>query len=141
DTTVRWDVANLNLMRGDTVDALHQMRTAMQYSPDNLDRYLERCWKITNSVDTIMAEALPPSATGYEALLHLMSFLNRADDAEKVWQRAQSLNLLVSRQVALQYFDLLLDHTRAADAALQWRQYTSSTSELRGYASSANNLI
>jgi tetratricopeptide (TPR) repeat protein len=141
DTTVLWDVANLNLMRGDTADALHQMRTATQYSTDSWDRYVERCWKITNSIDTVMAEALPASATGYEALLHLTSFLNRPDDAEKVWRRAQSLKLRVSPQVALQYFDFLLDHARGADGALQWRQYTSATSDLQGYAPKANNLI
>lgn len=141
DTTVLWDVANLNLMRGDTIHALHQMRTVMQYGSSNGDRFLELCWKITGNVDTIMAEALPASAGSYDTLLGLMIYLNRVDDAEKVWTRAHELKLAVARQIALPYFDFLLNHNHAPDAAIAWRQYTAMSPALRAYAPAPNNLI
>ena len=141
DTTVLWDVANLNLMRGDTINALHQMRTTMEHGAGGWDRYIELCWKVTGSVDTIMEEALPPLSQGYETLLRLTISFSRTEDAERVWQRANLLHLVISPQVALSYFNLLLNHARTADAAFQWQQYTSVTPHLKGYSPSATNLI
>lgn len=141
DTTVLWDVANLNLMRGDTMDGLHEMRTVIQYGASNVDRYIELCWKVTGSVDTVMAEALPPSPGAYETLLRLTTYLNRADDAEKVWRRAKLLNLQIAPRVALPYFDFLLTHQRSGDAATQWREYAAISPSFRAYAPTADNLV
>jgi len=119
----------------------NQMRTAMQYGAANWNSYLELCWKVTGSVDTIMAEAVPPSHSPYETLLGLTTYLNRVEDSEKVWRRAESLNIAIAPQQALPYFNFLLAHGRAADALEQWRHYAAATPEMHGYAPQSGNLV
>lgn len=141
DTAVLWDVANLNLMRGDTVHGLNQMRTVVDNGGMSLTRYIELCWKVTGNVDLILREALPRSAAAYQELLNVMVYLGRADDAETVWNAAQSQHLTLASRDALSYIDFLLNNDRSATAARDWKQFTASGSEYARYGSSEQNLM
>ncbi|MBV8205988.1 MAG: hypothetical protein JO041_04285, partial [Acidobacteria bacterium] len=141
DTAVLWDVANLNLMRGDTAEGLRQLRTAMQYSADSWDRYVQLCWRITGSVDTVLRDAIPPVSQAYSSLLQLTVYEDRPEDAVKVWSAAESLKLPMEKAEALRYFDFLLNRGRAADAEQQWRRFAGYSPVLARYGSSDENLI
>lgn len=141
DTTVLWDVANLKLMKGDMHAGLTQMRTAMQYGDVNLDAVLSACWRLTQNMDLMLADAVPPKPVAYETVLRHAMWRQSVDDAQKVWRSAQRLGIPIDKKMSLGYFDFLLEHGRAAEAEQQWQALAHPSKTFAGYQATDQNLV
>jgi tetratricopeptide (TPR) repeat protein len=139
-TVVAWQAAQLAFDEGDTAGALHHLRRIVESDPANTVNALDLAWSATEDLPRITASALPSDTRSFSALLAVLLNHNQFNQIDSLWATAQQQHVANSPEIAITAVNSLLSNHASATAARIWRDLAERP-ELRGYQSSATNLI
>lgn len=138
---VSWEAANFYVVRGELHPALHCLHTVIENDPQASAQAVTLAWRASGNAAMIMAEALPPRAEAYGALLHQALMANDRASAELVWARTYALGQVIPVEMADEYIAWQLDKQRVNDARQVWRQLLERDPGLQGYGSSDDLVV
>src|SRR5581483_10451878 len=138
---VLWEAANFNCVRGETTEALHQLRLAMQYQDSLLEPGVQLEWRATRDPGLMLREGIPPLPTAHLSLLELLIRQNDAAGAALVWPALLKLGKPFDPVRGYKYITYLLDHDYDEQVRPAWNQLVATLPALRGYEAQPDNLI
>ena len=137
---VAWEAANLYLVRGQTEKALGEFRVVLENDPSLTPAALRLCWRISPSVESLLAGVIPPSSEVYFAFLDLLTANRETIAAARVWMQLAQLRQPLEQRRTLEYLRYLIGHREVDQARLVWQQ-AADISGLAAYQPSPTNLV
>ena len=138
DPNVAWEVANFYLAQNDLDHALPLFRVVIANDPKQTNSALKLCWRATQSVDMMLAEALPPEPSPHLAFLNLLTSENELAPAGAVWHALMSLGKQFPTSDAFPYFDYLLQQQETETAVQVWDELVKRSTNLQSYTQPGN---
>jgi tetratricopeptide (TPR) repeat protein len=137
---VAWEAANFYLIQGDNDRALREFHVVLEGDLSLASLALQRCLRIDPSLDTILAQVLPPDAQVYFALLDLLQLKKETTGAAKVWAQLVQLRQPLEARRIFDYIRFLIDQREIGQARLVWQQ-AANIAGLSAYQPSPENLV
>jgi thioredoxin-like negative regulator of GroEL len=120
-TDVAWNVANYYLAHNDSSRALPLLRVVLQHDETRNAAALDLCWRTTNNVTAIAAQALPDQARFYFALLKILLTQSESAPANELWRALIAKSLGFPIEEAFPYFDYLIQTAQIDQAKQVWK--------------------
>lgn len=137
---VAWEAANLYLVRGQTEKALREFRVVLENDSSLTPAALRLCWRISPSVEPLLASVIPPSSQVYFAFLDLLTANQETIAAARVWMQLAQLRQPLEQRRVLEYLRYLIGRREVDQARLVWQQ-AADLSGLAAYQPSPANLV
>jgi tetratricopeptide (TPR) repeat protein len=141
DPNVAWEVANFYLAQNDLDRALPLFRVVIENNPKQTSSALKLCWRATQSVDMMVAEALPSEPSPHFAFLNLLTAEDEMVPAGAVWHALMSLGKPFPTSDAFPYFDYLLQKHETEKAVQVWDELVKRNANLQSYAQPSNLVV
>lgn len=138
---VAWEAANFYLTVNDLGRALPLFRVVMANDAGQLDAALRLCWRATQSVNTMLAEAVPAGPAPYFGFLSLLTNQGQTAPAEAVWNRLAGLGQQFPSADAFPFFDYLISKHQTAAAAQVWQQLLQRDRDLQRYVQPGDLIV
>lgn len=138
---VAWGAASFYLVQNDLERALSLFRLVMANDPKQTNLALKLCWHATQSVDVMLAEAVPPEPAQLVAFLNLLSAEDETAAAEAVWHRLMSLGEPFPLADTFPFFDYLLQKHETEKAFQVWDELVKRNPNLESYKQPGNLVI
>ena len=138
---VAWEAANFYLVQDDLKRALPLFRVVMANDPEQLNAALGLCWRATQEVNTMLAEAVPAEPAPYFAFLSLLTDQGQTASAEAVWSRLAGLGVHFPASDAFPFFDYLVEKRETAAAVQVWGQLLQNHRGLQAYSQPGNLVV
>lgn len=138
---VSWEVANLDLLRGDLPKALQSFATVERYSPQLRKQAIQVSWRVKPNVDVLL-QYVPHTVDALSAFLNVMYEQQQLPQAARVWQALAALQQPVAKEYVLSYLQTLFsrEHRQIAQAQQVWRDFLRTNPEMMEYVA-PNNLV
>jgi Tfp pilus assembly protein PilF len=137
---VAWEAANNYQVQGDEEKALREYRVVLDNEPSLAGLAIQHCWRITQDVDTLLRDVVPPKSAAYVAFLDLLMTRPETEPTAKVWAALFSSLQPFELRYVNQYVQYLLDHNDVDQARLVWQQ-AAPRFNLSAYIPTSRNLI
>jgi tetratricopeptide (TPR) repeat protein len=141
DPNVAWEVANFYLAQNDLDRALPLFRVVVENDPKQTSSAVKLCWHATQSVDMMLAKALPSESSAHFAFLNLLVAENETAPAAAVWHALTSLGKSFSTSDAFPYFDYLLQQHEIETAVQVWDDLVKRGPNLGSYTQPGNLVV
>ena len=141
DPTVAWETANFYLVQDDLARALPLFQVVMKNDPEQVNYALRLCWRATQDVKMMLAEAVPAEPAPYFAFLRLLTDMDKTAAAEGVWNGLMNLDQPFSFSDAFPYFDYLIKKHETAAAEQVWQQLVRRNRQLQTYQQPGNLIV
>ncbi|HVO80503.1 MAG TPA: hypothetical protein VMT28_07220, partial [Terriglobales bacterium] len=82
---VVWQVANYELVEGDTALAMQRFHDLVEHAPETLPATLNVCWPATRDPDLIADKVLPARPEAYFTFINFLRNKRRPEASDKVW--------------------------------------------------------
>ncbi|MGC2108286.1 MAG: hypothetical protein WA655_02135 [Candidatus Korobacteraceae bacterium] len=138
---VSWEVANLDLLRGDLPKALQSFATVERYSPQLRKQAIQLSWRVKPDVDVLL-QYVPHTLDALSSFLNVMYEQQQLPQAAKVWQALAALKEPIGRDYVLGYLETLFsrNHRQIEQAQQVWKDFLSTNPEMMEYVA-PNNLV
>jgi tetratricopeptide (TPR) repeat protein len=135
-----WEAANFYLVRGETDNALRQLRVVMESDPYLPPAALRLCWRVKPDIDTLLRDVVPANPDVYSTFLDLLTSSKETAAAGRVWAQMVQLRRPLDPHVAFAYIRYLIGQREVDQARLVWQQ-AASLCGLSAYQPSHENLV
>ena len=138
---VAWEAANFHLLENDMGGALSLFRVVMANDPEQLNAALRLCWRATQNVNTMLADAVPAAPAPYFAFLSLLTNQGQTAPAETVWNHLMNLGQQFPAADAFPFFDYLIAKHQTAAAIAVWQQLLQRNRDLEAYSQPGDLMV
>src|SRR5579864_3303073 len=138
---VAWEAANFYLIENDLSRALSLFRVVMANDPEQLNAALRLCWRATQNVNTMLADAVPAAPAPYFAFLNLLTNEGQTAPAETVWNHLMDLGQQFPAADAFPFFDYLIAKHQTAAAVAVWQKLLQRDGDLQTYSQPGDLMV
>src|SRR5260370_2635362 len=138
---VAWEEANFYLAQKDLERALPLFRVVMANDPIQTNSALKLCWRATQNVSMMLANAVPSVPAPYFAFLNLLAVEGETVPAEAVWHSLISLSQQFTVSDAFPFFDYLLQKRETETAVQVGEGLVQSSPQLQSYSQPGNLIV
>lgn len=119
---VLWHYGNFLLRQNDIPAAFAKIHKAVQLDPKRSAEAFSRCFRVVPDANTILDQVIPNSLEAHLAIIFDLTSQRELDLAMTVWSRAAATPGTLEMMDIVRLAYALIEHNRAQDAALLWRQ-------------------
>jgi tetratricopeptide (TPR) repeat protein len=138
---VAWEAANISVANGDVAQALTFLHAVAEHDESRRARAIELALRVNPDDEFVMRGVVPPSSEAYLDTLRILVSEQRADAAQRTWEKIVELHQPINPNDMFTYLQFLLDRRQSASAWSAWTDLLKLSPSLHPYKRDQRNVI